>query len=117
MKKSVLTIMAVFALTAGAFAAEKEPTNAKWEGNINVYKLGQYLKLSSMQSDEVANISEYFTEQLAKASSSKKDKDSKLRTAVYGNLKLMKKTLTPEQYAKYLKVLNVTLTNNGMEVK
>ena len=29
----------------------------------------------------------------------------------------MKKTLTDKQYADYAKVLNVTLQNNGIEVK
>ena len=37
--------------------------------------------------------------------------------AVYGNLKLMKKTLNEKQYADYARVLNVTLQNKGIEVK
>ena len=47
----------------------------------------------------------------------KKDQEKKLHNAVYGNLKLMKKTLTDKQYADYTKVLNVTLQNKGIEVK
>jgi len=35
---------------------------------------------------------------------------------VYGNLKLMKQTLTPKQYADYTKVLNATLQNKGIQV-
>ncbi len=117
MKKSVLTMVAAFCLAASAFAAGNQPTNAKWEGNINVYRLGRYLNLTSEQSQEVENICDYFTEQMIRATNSKKDKDEKLRNAVYGNLKLMKQTLTAEQYSKYATLLNVTLNNKGIEVK
>ena len=43
---------------------------------------------------------------------SEKMRDKKMRQAVYGNLKLMKKVLTPEQYRKYVVLLNVTNNNN-----
>lgn len=119
MKKSILSLVAIFTLSASAFAVTDEPANAnvKWGTNINVYKLSQYLKLSSSQSEEVYNISEYFTEQMESATTAKKDKNEKLHNAVYGNLKLMKKTLTPEQYSKYTQLLNVTLKNKGIEVE
>jgi len=32
--------------------------------------------------------------------------------AVYGNLKLMKKALSPDQYRKYVTLLNITNNNN-----
>ena len=47
----------------------------------------------------------------------KKSQEKLVRNAVYGNLKLMKKTLSEKQYADYAKVLNVTLQNKGIEVK
>ena len=46
----------------------------------------------------------------------KKDKEAKLRNAVYGNLKLMRKTLSAEQYAKYAALMNITLQNKGIEL-
>ena len=75
------------------------------------------MKLSANQHDEVTNICEYFNEQMARATNSKKNQEQLLRNAVYGNLKLMKKTLSEKQYADYAKVLNVTLQNKGIEVK
>lgn len=117
MKRLGLTLVAAVCLTATTFAAGNQPTTAKWEGNINVSKLSQYLKLSADQHDEVTNICEYFNEQMARATNSKKNKEQLLRNAVYGNLKLMKKTLSEKQYADYAKVLNVTLQNKGIEVK
>ena len=38
--------------------------------------------------------------------------DKKMYQAVYGNLKLMKKALSPDQYRKYVTLLNITNNNN-----
>ena len=99
MKRLGLTLVAALCLAATTFAAGNQPTTAKWEGNINVSKLGKYLNLNSVQSEEVANICDYFSEH-----------------AVYGNLKLMRKTLSAEQYAKYAALMNITLQNKGIEL-
>ena len=117
MKRLGLTLVAAVCLAATTFAAGNQPTTAKWEGNINVTKLGKYLKLDAVQHEEVANICEYFDEQMSRATTSKKNQEKLLRNAVYGNLKLMKKTLTDAQYTKYTTILNMTLKNKGIEVK
>ena len=117
MKRFGLTLVAAICLAATTFAAGNQPTTAKWEGNINVNKLSQYLKLSANQHEEVANICEYFNEQMGRATKSKKNQEKLLRNAVYSNLKLMKKTLSEKQYADYARVLNITLLNKGIEVK
>ena len=70
----------------------------------------------SVQSEEVANICDYFSTQMSRATTAKKDKEAKLRNAVYGNLKLMRKTLSAEQYAKYAALMNITLQNKGIEL-
>ena len=116
-------MVAAVCLATATFAAGKQPTTAKtietakWEGSINVSKLSKYLNLNADQHEEVANICEFFTEQMERATSSKKNQEKLLRNAVYGNLKLMKKTLDEKQYADYARVLNVTLQNKGIEVK
>lgn len=114
MKRLGLTLVAAICLAASTFAAGNQPTTAKWENNINVKGLSRYLNLSSNQVEEVANICDFFTVQMNRANSAKKNKDAKLHNAVYGNLKLMKKTLTEEQYAKYIRLINVTLNNKGI---
>ncbi len=116
MKRLGLTLVAAFCLAASTFAADYQPTTAKWEGNINVSKLSKYLNLTSLQSEEVANICTYFTEQMNRATTARKNQDAKLHTAVYGNLKLMKQTLTKEQYVKYVSLMNATLKNKGIEL-
>ena len=45
MKRLGLTLVAALCLAATTFAAGNQPTTAKWEGNINVSKLGKYLRL------------------------------------------------------------------------
>jgi hypothetical protein len=117
MKRLVLTLMVAISLGTSVFAAKNQPANGKWDGNINVNKLSSYLALSSNQTEEVIQICDYFTEQMGRANHARKNKDLLLHNAIYGNLKLMKKTLTTEQYSKYLRLLNVTLYNNGIEVK
>ena len=102
MKRLGLTLVAALCLAATTFAAGNQPTTAKWEGNINVSKLGKYLNLNSVQSEEVANICDYFSEQMSRATTA--------------NLKLMRKTLSAEQYAKYAALMNITLQNKGIEL-
>lgn len=116
MKRIGLTLVAAFCLAATIFAAGNQPTTGKWQGNINVSKLGKYLNLDSAQSEEVANICDYFSTQMSRATTAQKDKEAKLRNAVYGNLKLMRKTLSTEQYAKYAALLHITLMNKGIEL-
>ena len=118
MKRLGLTLVAAVCLSASVFAAGNQPTTEKWDGNINVTKLSNYLKLTSDQHEKVSNICNYFNQQMTRATHSKKNQDSLLRNAIYANLKLMKQTLDKKQYADYAKVLNATLRNrNRSEVK
>ncbi len=117
MKKFMFTMVACMCFTATVFAAGNQPTTAKWNGEINSYKLGQYLNLKSDQSEEVANICDYFASQMRKANYSSKDNNKLLRNAIYGNLKLMKNVLSAKQYSKYAAVLNVTLNNEGIKLE
>lgn len=117
MKRLGLTLVAALCLTTATFAAGNQPTTEKWEANINMAKLSSYLKLDSKQQEEVANICQYFNEQMRRANTSKKDKQKHLHNAIYGNLKLMKKALNEKQYADYTKILNLTLQNKGIKLQ
>lgn len=97
----------------GILHAENRNNVSKEPFAINFEKLSNYLQLSSYQANEVANINEYFLDMQGESlRASEKMRDKKMRQAVYGNLKLMKKVLTPEQYRKYVVLLNVTNNNN-----
>ena len=83
--------------------------------DINFEKLSNYLQLKPSQMNEVASINEFFSEQLAEASRASESRyDKKVHQAVYSNLKLMKGTLSEDQYRKYLTLINVTNNNNRL---
>ena len=110
-----LVMAAAAALMMGASAFAHKPKMSREPFVISVGKLSEYLQLTSTQIEEVANINEYFIEKQAEsARSGSKNHDRKQYEAVYGNLKLMKKALTAEQYRKYVTLINVTNNNNRM---
>ncbi|MGL4852620.1 MAG: hypothetical protein ACRC3Z_08265 [Phocaeicola sp.] len=114
MKRLILSVVVVLGISATAFAGNKVARN-DWSVDVNITKLSRYLQLSSNQTEEVANISEFFAEKLQGAGYARQDKQGqKLREAVYGNFKLMKRTLNDEQYRKYVHLVNVTLKNKGL---
>lgn len=121
MKRLVLAVATIICLTATGFAAGKQPMTEKkkasWEASINILKLSNHLNLSFGQTEEVSEINVFFNEKMRKATYAKKNQDKLLRSAIYSNLKLMKEALTSEQYAKYLRLLNTTLYNEGIEVR
>ncbi|MGL5272087.1 MAG: hypothetical protein ACRC8J_01210 [Phocaeicola sp.] len=115
MKRLFLSLVVVLGITATGFAGNKVE-RANWAVDVNVTKLSKYLQLSSNQVEEVANISDFFAEKVQSAGYAREEKQSqKLREAVYGNFKLMKRTLTEDQYRKYVHLVNVTLKNKGLD--
>lgn len=117
MKRLGLTFVAVLAFSLSMFAENAQDSNAqKWNGSINKSKLTQYLNLSSRQNEKVADICDYFEQEMTRANASKKDNKEKVRKAVYGNLKLMKQTLDDKQYSSYVRLMAMTLRNKGIDL-
>ena len=110
MKRLGLTLAAALVFSVSMFAEGVQDNNAqKWNGSINKSKLTKYLNLSSNQHDKVADICDYFEQEMTRA----KDK---VRKAVYGNLKLMKQTLDDKQYSNYVRLMAMTLRNKGIDL-
>ncbi len=113
MKRLGLAIIALLLSVTMIYAKSDEKKLSKEPFAINVQQLSRYLDLEPSQLDKVSEISEYFLEMQKQSLRLKAGKqEKKITQAVYGNLKLMKQTLTPEQYRKYLILLNVTNNNN-----
>ena len=113
MKKMVLTAAAVFGFAVAGVAADKNTVSTKV--NVNTAKLSEYLGLTAAQYDDVEAINVYFENEMAAADKvSEEKKANKVRKAVLSNCKLMKETLSKEQYNKYLNVINATMTNKGL---
>ena len=100
MRRLGMAVAAVLLCATMGFARENRNNVSKEPFAINFEKLSNYLQLSSYQANEVANINEYFLDMQGES----------LRASE--KLKLMKKVLTPEQYRKYVVLLNVTNNNN-----
>ncbi|WP_177602811.1 hypothetical protein [uncultured Phocaeicola sp.] len=117
MKKLGLTLVAALAFSVSVFAQENaDATPQKWDGTINKAKLSKYLQLNTGQHEEVADICDFFQDEMKRANRSK-NSEEKVRNAVYGNLKLMKKTLDDKQYASYVRLMAMTLRNKGIDIE
>ena len=109
MKRLVMAMSALLVSVTMSFAQgsslHKEPFV------VNVGQLVSYLELRPSQINEVAMINDYFREKQSEGlRGSHKMRDK----AVFGNLKLMKKALSTDQYRKYVALINVTNNNNRM---
>ena len=117
MKKLGLTLVTIMAFSTSVFATGASSENSqKWNGSINTTCLNKYLQLKASQNDEVENICEHFEQEMKLANNAKKNKEEKLRKAIYGNLKLMKSTLDEKQHNNYVRVMGATLRNKGISL-
>ena len=112
MRRLGLVFSAIVLVATMSFGQSKK---VNLVSDINFEKLSNYLQLKPSQMNEVASINEFFSEQLADASRVSESRyDKKVHQAVYSNLKLMKGTLSEDQYRKYLTLINVTNNNNRL---
>ncbi len=112
MRRLGLVFSAIVLVATMSFGQSKK---VNLVSDVNFEKLSNYLQLKPSQMNEVASINEFFSEQLAEASRVSESRyDKKVHQAVYSNLKLMKGTLSEDQYRKYLTLINVTNNNNRL---
>ena len=114
MKRLFLSVIMVLGLSTVCFSQNKQEIN---DLNIEIPlpKLARYLNLNSTQYDNVENAIDFFSDKMQSAKYSKGRRQIKnLNEAIYGNLKLMKSTLSQSQYKKYLQLINAELKNRGL---
>lgn len=113
MKRLGMAVSALLLCATLAFA--EKPLLTREPFVVDTERLGDYLQLTPAQREEVANINAYFQEQQSECFRDDfRLQDKKMLRAIYGNLKLMKKALTREQYRKYVMLINVTNNNNRL---
>ena len=111
MKRLVMAMSALLVSVTMSFAQESSLHKEAFV--VNVSRLVSYLELRPSQINEVAMINDYFREKQSEGlRGSHKMRDKRMRQAVFGNLKLMKKALSTDQYRKYVALINVTNNNN-----
>ncbi len=121
MKRLFLTVVAVLSMTM-TFAENEKLNNVNnantYNMSVNMGKLSDYLGLSYDQVDVVQQIHSSFCADMMNAAGAANadERKSMIDKAVSTDLKCMHYVLTGEQYRKYLKVLNVTFLNRGLEM-
>ena len=114
MKRLFVSVFAVLSLSTVCFS-QKKLEIIDWNMKMHLPELARYLELSSNQYDDVANAIDFFADKMNSAKYSKGERRIKyLNEAVYGNMKLMKITLSETQYKKYLRILNTQIQNKGL---
>lgn len=115
MRRLSMIATALFMAVAMSFAQDvNDSKSASFE------KLSSYLQLQPGQVEQVAQINDYFVQQLGQPLSAEalcnNPKPENAQNALLCNLKLMKKALTKEQYRKYVALINVTRANAETKV-
>ena len=118
MKKIVLTVVAVMSMTMAFAAGENDnntaTTNA-YKFNLSTYALSRALNLNQDQIDVVEDINRTFSAEMMNAAvSDSSEREAKVNAAIKKDLSYMHYVLNNSQYREYVKFLNVTLNNRGL---
>ena len=114
MKRLFVSVFAVLSLSTVCFS-QKKLEIIDWNMEMHLSELSRYLELNSIQYEHVADAIDFFSDKMKSAKYSMGKRQIKyLNEAVYGNLKLMKSTLSEVQYKKYLRILNTQIRDNGL---
>ncbi len=121
MKKLILTVAVLLATTLSAKAEDAESNEINrvnaYDINVNINSLARYLELSEDQVESVENVQKIFSEALrcAAVMNTKESRKNMVNNTINFDLKNMKYILTKDQYRKYVRVLNATINNRGIE--
>ena len=120
MKKIVLTMVAVMSMTM-VFAANENDNNnnnattSADKFNVSTYALSRALNLNIDQVDVVEDINRTFATEMMNASvADSSERQAKVQSAIKKDLSYMRYILNDRQYREYVKLLNVTLNNRGL---
>ncbi len=116
-----LTVVAVLSM-AMAFAENESASGVNeasaYNVKVSMRSLTNYLGLSEDQAGAVAEINAEFCAGMMNAYAAEpSERDFLVRNAVYRNLSGMRLVLTKEQYSAYLRALNATFNNRGLNVR
>ena len=114
----ILTMVAMLSMTT-AFAEEENAANVEnmeaYEMNINMNKLSKALNLEDDQKEAVAEIHHTFASELMFAAQyGKNDRKAFVDRAISNDVKWMRYVLHEEQRHVYLRLLNTTINNRGL---
>lgn len=120
MKKFFISMSMLLSVATFAMAENNnvESTNnvEAYQFNINTNSLSRALELSKDQSEMSIDIMSEFERCMSFASEMPTDERKKtiVKNTVANNIKYMSSILTKSQFGKYLRILNTTLNNRGI---
>ena len=116
MKKIVLTVVAVMSMAFAAGENDNNTANANaYKFNVSTYALSRALNLNQDQIDVVEDINRTFAAEMMNASvADSSEREAKVNDAIKKDLSYMHYILNNRQYREYVKLLNVTLNNRGL---
>ena len=120
MKKIVLTVAAVMSMTMALQQVRTITTTqlqmlTTYKFNVSTYALSRALNLNYDQVDVVEDINRTFATEMMNASvADSSERDAKVQSAIKKDLSYMRYVLNDRQYREYVKLLNVTLNNRGL---
>ena len=84
--------------------------------SVNIDRLSKTLGLEDDLKEAVAEIHKTFCAEMVFATQyDKEERDARVNAAIKKDLGYMNYLLNPEQYRKYVMLLNTTLTNRGLK--
>ena len=114
----ILTMVAMLSMTTAFAEGEKvaEVSNLEaYEMNINMNKLSEALNLADDQKEAVENIHHTFAAELMFAAQyGNSNRKAMVKRAIDNDVKWMRYVLTDKQMHTYLKLLNTTINNRGL---
>ena len=114
----ILTMIAMLSMTTAFAEGENAASVENMEAynlNINMNKLSMALNLADDQKEAVAEIHHTFASELKFAAEyGKNDRKAYVNRAIDNDVKWMRYVLNDEQMHIYLKLLNATIINRGL---
>lgn len=116
MKRLFLMVVVVLSMSMTVNAENESNNNTDvYTINTNIRSLAKYLDLDEQQILDVKDVHTSFCNDLKEAATADaEEKDMIVKLALKKNCMYMHMILDSKQYAKYLRVLNATVNNRGL---
>ncbi|MBR1427959.1 MAG: hypothetical protein IJ582_02870 [Prevotella sp.] len=121
MKRLFLVVVAMLSMTM-TFAEDEHLKNVNnvsaYKMDVNYDKLGEALSLTRDQMEAVKDIHQAFcADMMSVAAASKESQKAMMKNAISKDLGFMRIVLNEKQYKLYLRLLNTTINNRGLNMR
>ncbi|MBO7116020.1 MAG: hypothetical protein J6V87_03110 [Prevotella sp.] len=119
MKRLFLTVVAMLSMTL-TFAGNENMNSVNnaeaYNLSVNMGQLSKALALADDQKEAVAEIHKTFCAEMMFATQyGNEEREARMNAAIKKDLGFMNYVLNPDQYRKYVRLLNITMANRGLK--